>query len=109
MRLNAWFTRFDVDLIRFGDQSLFVTRSVFERAGGYREQLLVMEDQEIIGRLRQQAPFRVLSQAVVTSARKYRENGVFRLQAIFTLIATLHWLGVSQPTLVNLYRRLIRW
>ncbi|UPL50767.1 TIGR04283 family arsenosugar biosynthesis glycosyltransferase [Hymenobacter sublimis] len=109
LRLNAWFTRFDVDLIRFGDQSLFVTRSVFERAGGYREQLLVMEDQEIIGRLRQQAPFRVLSQAVVTSARKYRENGVFRLQAIFTLIATLHWLGVSQPTLVNLYRRLIRW
>ncbi|GGG61939.1 TIGR04283 family arsenosugar biosynthesis glycosyltransferase [Hymenobacter glacieicola] len=108
LRLNAWFTRFDVDLIRFGDQSLFAERSVFERAGGYREQLLVMEDQEIIGRLRRQAPFRVLPQPVVTSARKYRENGVFRLQSIFTLITVLHWAGASQPTLIRLYRRFIR-
>ncbi|WP_310794562.1 TIGR04283 family arsenosugar biosynthesis glycosyltransferase [Hymenobacter sp. HSC-4F20] len=108
LRLNAWFTRFDVDLIRFGDQSLFVQRRVFERAGGYEEKLLVMEDQEIIGRLRRHGTFRVLPQAVVTSARKYRDNGVYRLQLVFTLIAVLHWLGVSQPRLVQLYRQLIR-
>lgn len=108
LRLNAWFTRFDVDLIRFGDQSLFVRRSVFERAGGYRPELVVMEDQEIIGRLRRYGAFRVLPQAVVTSARKYLENGVYRLQLVFTLIAVLHWLGASQPRLVSLYRYLIR-
>ncbi|RPD48702.1 glycosyltransferase [Hymenobacter sediminis] len=108
LQLNAWFTRFDVDLIRFGDQSLFVRRDVFEQARGYREDLLVMEDQEIISRLRRGGPFRVLPQAVVTSARKYLDNGVYRLQLIFTLIAVLHWLGVSQPRLVQLYRYLIR-
>ncbi|GAB2783264.1 rSAM/selenodomain-associated transferase 2 [Hymenobacter luteus] len=106
--LNAWFTRFDVDLIRFGDQSLFVRRAVFEQAGGYRPELVVMEDQEIIGRLRRFGAFRVLPQAVVTSARKYLENGVYRLQLVFTLIAVLHWLGASQPRLVSVYRYLIR-
>ncbi|GAB3224119.1 TIGR04283 family arsenosugar biosynthesis glycosyltransferase [Hymenobacter seoulensis] len=108
LRLNAWFTRFDVDVIRFGDQSLFVKREVFEQAGGYREDLVVMEDQEIVRRLRRAGEFRVVPHAVTTSARKYLENGVFRLQAVFTLIALLHWLGVSQPKLVSIYRRLIR-
>ncbi|QJX49307.1 glycosyltransferase family 2 protein [Hymenobacter taeanensis] len=108
LRANAWCTRFDIDLIRFGDQSLFVQRPVFAQAGGFREDLLVMEDQEIIGRLRKAGPFRVLPQAVETSARKYHDNGVFRLQGLFTLIAVLHWLGVSQARLVRLYRRFIR-
>ncbi|TGD80504.1 TIGR04283 family arsenosugar biosynthesis glycosyltransferase [Hymenobacter wooponensis] len=108
LRANAWVTRFDIDLIRFGDQSLFVKSTSFKQAGGFREDLLLMEDQEIIGRLRKEGQFLVLPHAVETSARKYHENGVFRLQGIFTLIATLHWLGVSQARLVSLYRRFIR-
>ena len=107
LRLSAWCTRFNVDAIRFGDQSLFVRREVFERAGGFRSELLVMEDQEIVGRLRRHGAFRVLPASVTTSARKYLKNGVFRLQASFTLITLLYWLGVSQTRLVWLYRRLI--
>ncbi|GAA3966244.1 TIGR04283 family arsenosugar biosynthesis glycosyltransferase [Hymenobacter antarcticus] len=52
LRANAWFTRFNVEAVRFGDQSLFVRKDVFERAGGYREDFLIMEDQEITRRLR---------------------------------------------------------
>lgn len=108
LRANAWFTRFDVDAFRFGDQSLFVRREVFARAGGFREELLVLEDQEIIGRLRQQGPFRVLPLAVVTSARKYLENGVFRLQGVFALLCVLYRLRVPQAQLLRLYQLLIR-
>ncbi len=67
-----------------------------------------MEDQEIVRRLQARGPFQVLPRAVITSARKYLDNGVFRLQAVFTLLAGLYWLGVSQPRLVGPYRRLIR-
>lgn len=108
LRANAWFTRFNLNAVRFGDQSLFVTKTVFERAGGYREDLIVMEDQEIIGRLRRYARLRVLPAWVVTSARKYRENGVFRLQGAFFLITILYYLGISQPVLVSTYRAIIR-
>ncbi|WP_170172744.1 TIGR04283 family arsenosugar biosynthesis glycosyltransferase [Hymenobacter rigui] len=107
LRLSAWFTRFDVNALRFGDQSLFVQRTVFEQAGGFRPDLQLMEDQEIVHRLRRYGRFRVLPQSVTTSARKYLAVGVYRLQATFTLLALLYWLGVSQARLVQLYRRLI--
>lgn len=108
LRFSAWCTRLPLLLVRFGDQSLFVRRGLFAQVGGFREDLVVMEDQEIVRRLQAQGPFRVLPRAVTTSARKYLENGVCRLQATFTLIASLYWLGVSQPRLVWLYRHLIR-
>jgi rSAM/selenodomain-associated transferase 2 len=108
LRFSAWCTRFPFTFLRFGDQSLFVRRALFAQLGGYREDLQVMEDQELVTRLRVQAPFRLLPRAVTTSARKYLANGVFRLQGIFTLVVLLYWAGVSQPNLVRLYRRLIR-
>ncbi len=108
LRFSAWCTRLPLTAVRFGDQSLFVRRELFERIGGFREDLLVMEDQEIIRRLRAQAPFCLVPRAVVTSARKYRANGVIRLQGIFTGIAILYWLGVPQRYLARIYQRFIR-
>lgn len=105
LRANAWFTRFNLNALRFGDQSLFVTREVFHRSGGYREDLLLMEDQEIIRRIKHHGPFHVLPNAVVTSARKYRRYGVYRTQSTFYLIWALYYLGVSQEKLVTLHRR----
>ncbi|MEO8582798.1 MAG: glycosyltransferase, partial [Flavitalea sp.] len=40
LRANAWFTRFNVNAVRFGDQSLFVARHVFLKSGGFNERLL---------------------------------------------------------------------
>lgn len=108
LRFSAWCTRLPFTFLRFGDQSLFVHRELFAQLGGYREDLQVMEDQELVARLRARAPFRLLPRAVTTSARKYLANGVIRLQGIFMLIVLLYWAGVSQPNLVRLYRRLIR-
>ena len=108
LQASAWFTRFNVNLFRFGDQSLFARRDVFEQAGGYSEKLLVLEDQEIIGRLRRYGRFRILPGVVTTSARKYLDNGVIRLQSIFGLICVLYRFGVSQTNLVRVYRALIR-
>jgi len=44
LKVNAWFTRFNINAIRFGDQSLFVTKGVFQKSGGFREDLVMMED-----------------------------------------------------------------
>ncbi|TXK49098.1 glycosyltransferase [Pontibacter qinzhouensis] len=108
LKANAFFTRFNVDRFRFGDQSLFIRKELFEQAGGFREDLMVMEDQEIIGRIRQVSRFKLLPAAVTTSAQKYRENGVYRLQSIFFVIYTLYYLKVPQQKLRSIYNRLIR-
>lgn len=108
LRFYSWFTRFETTLVRFGDQSLFVDKKLFSRLGGFDESLIVMEDQEIIRRLKKQTGFKLAKEYVVTSSRKYRENGVFRLQFIYSFIFTLYYAGVRQKTLVHLYKRLIQ-
>lgn len=108
LKANAWFTKFDVNAIRFGDQSLFVTKEIFQKARGFDEKLLMMEDQEIIARLKKHGQFLVMDGAVTTSARKYLDNGIYRMQGIFFKIWFLYYLGYSQEKLLKIYKRLIR-
>lgn len=107
LNFYSWFTRFRNIGLRFGDQSLFVTKKVFEKAGGFNENLILMEDQEIYRRLHHHGKFYLSEQNVTTSARKYREIGPFKLQAMFSLIWLGYYAGVKQHTLVNFYKRFI--
>ncbi|MDZ7808314.1 MAG: TIGR04283 family arsenosugar biosynthesis glycosyltransferase [Gracilimonas sp.] len=104
LKFYAWFTKFDVDVFRFGDQSLFVEKRIFEEIGGFDESLTVMEDQEIIKRIKKRTQFRIIPKAVTTSGRRYEQIGIFKLQLIFTIIVLLYYLGVQQETIVNFYR-----
>ncbi|MEP6700955.1 MAG: TIGR04283 family arsenosugar biosynthesis glycosyltransferase [Bacteroidota bacterium] len=108
LKVNTWFTRFNVNAIRFGDQSLFVDRDVFQKSGGFREDLMMMEDQEIIHRLRKFGKFKVLNDVILTSARKYLDNGVYRMQGIFYRMWGLYYLGYPQEKLLQLHRKLIK-
>lgn len=108
LRFYSWCTRFDVDAFRYGDQSLFIQKDIFQRIGGFKEDHQYMEDNEIIKRIkREQGSFTILSQSVITSSRKYLRNGVVRLQAIFILIYLLYRLGTRQSVLHWLYHKLI--
>ncbi len=110
LRFYAWFTRFDLNAFRFGDQSLFISASFFTEIGGFRNDHMLMEDNEIVRRIKNSGSgsFTIIPEKIVTSSRKYRENGVLKLQLIFTLIYTLYHLGVSQGKLVELYKKWVR-
>ncbi|WP_445665366.1 TIGR04283 family arsenosugar biosynthesis glycosyltransferase [Fodinibius sp. AD559] len=107
LQFYGWFTRFDIDLFRFGDQSLFITKDAFRELQGFREDHIVMEDQEFVRRIKKNVSFTILNKAVTTSAQKYRDNGVLKLQLIFTLILSLYYLGIEQDQLVAIYKRFI--
>lgn len=107
LNFYAWCTRFDVDAFRFGDQSLFITKKLFNKIKGFKEDHIVMEDHEIIKRIKKHASFLIGKDSVTTSSRKYMVNGVVKLQGIFTLIFTLYKMGVSQSKLVLIYKKLI--
>jgi len=68
----------------------------------------MMEDQEIIHRLKKHSRFKVLNDVVVTSARKYLDNGVFRTQGIFYCMWVMYYLGYSQDRMMNVHKILIR-
>ncbi len=108
LKANCWFTRFDVNAVRFGDQSLFITKKVFNQCNGFDETLLLMEDQEIIHRIKKYGKFIVMNGVVKTSARKYIDNGIYRTQAIFFKIWCMYYLGYSQEDLAKLHLKLIK-
>lgn len=103
LKLYAMGSRLRTTWVRFGDQSLFVERNAFHKIGGYDNSLTIMEDQKIVRELKRSGRFKLLKEPVTTSARKYRQQGVIRLQLIFTLIWLGYYLGVSQEVLKNFY------
>jgi hypothetical protein len=108
MKANCWFTRFDVDAFHYGDQSLFVKSDHFHNAGGFCEKLIVFEDYHIIRQLKKRGRFTIVKKRVITSARKYLDNGIYKTQGVFYLMYFLYKLGLSQPRLVTTYQRLIK-
>ena len=107
LKFYAWFTRLNIDTLRFGDQSLFVTKEAFEKVGGFDERLIVMEDQKIVRDLKKVGKFTIINKKVTTSSRKYFQVGLIKLQFIFTLILCLYYLRVRQSTLINVYKKLM--
>ena len=88
----------------FGDQALFIRKDVFLRAGGFRDWNL-MEDFEILHRLRRLGTLRLTRSAIATSARRHVEDGWLRTMGTVWLVTWLHFFGVSPDTLAALYRR----
>ena len=107
LKANCWFTQFDVDAIRFGDQSLFVSSDIFKSSGGFAETHIVLEDQQLIKRLKKMARFTIIKKPVLTSARKYLQNGIYKTQGIFFIIYFMYRLGYSQQKLVATYKKMI--
>lgn len=108
LRLKCWFTRFGASGLHYGDQSLFVRAELFHRIKGYRAEMTVFEDLDIIERIRAAGSFTVLRGPIVSSARKYQHNGMLRMQLAFYLMYPLYRLGLRQERLTALYKRIVR-
>ncbi len=108
LKANCWFTRFDVDAFHYGDQSLFVKCDLFHNAGGFCEKHIVFEDYHIIKQIKKRGRFTIVKKRVITSARKYLDNGIYKMQGVFYLMFFLYKMGLSQPRLIATYKRLIK-
>lgn len=87
----------------YGDQGLVVSRRLFDAVGGYPE-LPVMEDVEMVRRLRRRGRLETLPAALVTSPRRYRREGKLRGWLRNTALASLYLAGVRPERLARWYR-----
>ena len=101
----AWCTKINRPICRGGDQSLFVEKELFETLGGFDKNYKVYEDNEFIGRLYKKTPFKVINDYVETSARRYMEKGMVRLQYHFAMIHLKYYLGKGPENLYDYYRK----
>jgi rSAM/selenodomain-associated transferase 2 len=107
LQFFAWFTRYNHMLCRGGDQSLFISKELFNKTNGFNEDYIVFEDNEFISRIYQKTNFKILPYHVKTSARKYRKLGVFKLQYHFGVIHLKNYLGAGPDKLYDYYKRKI--
>ena len=87
----------------FGDQALFVRREVFARAGGFQD-WSVMEDLEILARLRRHGRLALLDEEVITSARRHQRNGWLTTISTIWIMTLLNRLGVSGHAMIRWYK-----
>ncbi|MCZ4408381.1 TIGR04283 family arsenosugar biosynthesis glycosyltransferase [Cryomorphaceae bacterium 1068] len=108
LRLAPWFTKFDSFLFRGGDQSLFIEREVFESLGGFDERYKIYEDVEFINRIKRKHDFEILNDYVVTSSRRFQENGTMRLYFHFAVIHLKALMGKDPASLSVYYENHIK-
>lgn len=107
LRINSYGTRFKGLMSRGGDQTLFITKALFQRLGGFNERFVIMEDFDIIRRIRRVASFYIVPQEVVVSARKYETNSWLRVQLANLTAFTLFFLNVAPPRIARTYKTLL--
>jgi rSAM/selenodomain-associated transferase 2 len=79
----------------YGDQAMFVSRELFDAAGGFFE--APMEDIALSERLRRVQPAVLLPDPVVTDARKFLRMGVWRSLGRVALILACRRLRLPYP------------
>ncbi|GAA4381311.1 TIGR04283 family arsenosugar biosynthesis glycosyltransferase [Hymenobacter koreensis] len=109
LRINSYGTRFEGIMSRGGDQTLFITRDLFQRLGGFDEYYCIMEDFDIIRRIRREARFLIVPHDVVVSARKYETNSWLRVQLANLTAFSLFFLKVRPSRIARTYKALLNY
>jgi uncharacterized protein len=88
----------------YGDQALFMRRSLFEEIGGFAD-MPIMEDYELVRRLRKRGRIIITPQAATTSGRRWRRLGLIRTTLINKLMIVGYHLGWPIGKLAEIYKQ----
>lgn len=88
--------------IATGDQGLFVTRTLFEAAGGYPP-IALMEDIALCKRLKRFGPPVCLPHRILTSGRRWEQHGVIRTILLMWWLRLAYALGADPDKLALRY------
>ncbi|MBW4643239.1 MAG: TIGR04283 family arsenosugar biosynthesis glycosyltransferase [Goleter apudmare HA4340-LM2] len=88
----------------YGDQAIFLTKEIFHKIG-YFPELPIMEDFELIRRLKRIGKITIIDVPVVTSARRWLKKGIWQTTLINQIVIIAYLLGVSPQRIRSWYRR----
>ncbi len=109
LNVNSRFTTKDGLFAGGGDQCQFFTKEVFKALKGYNETFCIMEDFEMIDKVRKhKIPYTIIQSKAIVSARKYEHNSWLKVNAINGYVFLLYKLGVNPLKLRKTYKSLLR-
>lgn len=105
LKVIAWFMnhRSRLSGIVTGDQAIFIKKSLFNQIGGFPVQAL-MEDIELSKRLKRISKPAALSKKVITSGRRWEQQGIWKTIYLMWRLRFLYWRGTSADDIAALYR-----
>jgi rSAM/selenodomain-associated transferase 2/rSAM/selenodomain-associated transferase 1 len=87
----------------YGDQALFMPMGTFWELAGFRP-LAIMEDFEMVRRLRRRGRVALAPGGAATSARRWRRQGILKTWLLNQALIAAYHLGVSTERLARWYR-----
>jgi rSAM/selenodomain-associated transferase 2 len=87
----------------YGDQGIFTTADMFSAVGPFLLQP-IMEDFELMRKLKKKGRIKILSPAATTSARRWGKLGILKTTLINQAIIIGYFFGVSPEKLAGWYR-----
>lgn len=87
----------------YGDQGLFLERELFWGLGGFAP-LPIMEDYDLVRRLKKRTRIRLAPGAVLTSARRWEQHGILATWLCNQWILAAYHFGVAPSRLARWYR-----
>ncbi|MBI5250434.1 MAG: TIGR04283 family arsenosugar biosynthesis glycosyltransferase [Desulfomonile tiedjei] len=88
----------------YGDQAIFIKTDTFRALGGFPNQP-IMEDFELMRRLRKRGRINIAPAAVLTHARRWKKRGIWATTAINQVLIVAYSMGISPKLLARLYVR----
>ncbi|CAN5443598.1 TIGR04283 family arsenosugar biosynthesis glycosyltransferase [soil metagenome] len=107
--INAFFSRLDLFICYGGDQTLFVSRELFNSIGGFNAEMLIMEEYDLVTRAKTKARYKIMQKPVLISARKFETNSWIKVQRTNYLIIKMYKKGTPQDVLAEKYKQLLRY
>lgn len=108
LNFNAAFSSFTNTPFQFGDQGLWVQKDLFDQVGGFDESMTLIEDQDMVRRLKKSVELKKVNTKLTVSARKYLTHGIYKLQLVYFYIYFLYRIGMSQETLKREMENLLK-
>jgi hypothetical protein len=87
----------------YGDQAIFLKRTTFEAMGGFSD-LPIMEDFELMQRLKKQGKVAIAPATVTTSGRRWEKLGVLKTTLLNQTVIMGYRLGISPTRLARWYQ-----
>jgi rSAM/selenodomain-associated transferase 2 len=88
----------------YGDQGIFMKREIFEKLGGYKD-IPLMEDVDIVERMKKTGPIIMLQRKAFTHARKWEKEGLISRSFFNQVVMLLYRLGIDPERLAKIYYR----
>ncbi|MGB4399347.1 MAG: TIGR04283 family arsenosugar biosynthesis glycosyltransferase [Daejeonella sp.] len=109
LKINAFLSKLDTLEGMGGDQTLFISRKLFQESGGFDKSLKIMEEFEFCARARKNRKYKIFNKAASISARKYETNSWFTIQKANYRIFRMYKSGASQESMVKAYKEMLHY